>query len=160
MASQDHIKWLLEGNDKWNTRRDSHSFRPDFRFSNIYENFRKAGELDHNGRVPLNRFNLSDANFDGAILKNVDLHETSLSGAQMGVKSLDGTSFSETDLTEAQFGSWFFEGMNFGYATLKDTNFIHIRAYRGGFNRFTTLEGETLLRAEHFHKVQTRDRCR
>ena len=125
MANQVHIKWLLEGNEKWNARRDSHSFRPDFSFSDIYENFRKASKLDHNGRIPLNRFNLSDANFNGAILKNVNLIETNLTGARMGVKSLDGTSFSETDLTGAQFGTWFFEGMNFGYATLKDTNFTH-----------------------------------
>ena len=36
MANHEHIKWLLEGVDKWNARREQQDFEPDFVGANIY----------------------------------------------------------------------------------------------------------------------------
>ena len=125
MPNDTHVRWLLEGETAWNSKRRSQTFYPDFSFADIYESFHKANKLDHNDRVPLNRFDLSDANFVGATLKNVDFMETKLCRAKLGVKSLQGTNFSQADLTEAEFGSYYFRGIEFGYSTLKDTNLSH-----------------------------------
>ena len=125
MPNDTHIKWLLEGKSAWNTNRRSQTFSPDFSFSDIYEIFHEACQLDHNGRVRLNGYDLTDANFNGATLKNVDFMKTKLCGAKLGVKSLRGTSFFQTDLTGAEFGSWDFRGMELTLATLKNTDLTH-----------------------------------
>ena len=83
MPNETHIKWLLEGKSAWNTKRRSQTFSPDFSFSNIYEIFREACQLDHNGRVRLDGFDLSDANFNGATLKDTDLTHANLIGADL-----------------------------------------------------------------------------
>ena len=122
MANPQHIKWLLEGKCDWNAKRKSQTFNPDFTFSDIYQDFCKSSQLDHNGRVRLNGYDLAGADFRGADLRNVDLMETNLRGAKLGVRSLTGTRFFQTDLTEAEFGSWLFDGIEFTLATLKDTD--------------------------------------
>ena len=122
MANSQHIKWLLEGEHDWNAIRKCQTFNPDFTSSDIYEDFRRSAQLDQNGRVRLNGYDLAGADFSGAALRNVDLMETNLRGAKLGVRSLTGTRFFQTDLTEAEFGSWFFDGIEFTLATLKDTD--------------------------------------
>ena len=84
MPNETHIKWLLEGKSAWNTKRRSQTFSPDFSFSNIYEIFREACQLDHNGRVRLDGFDLNDANFKGATLKYASLNASTASAATRG----------------------------------------------------------------------------
>ena len=105
MANETHIIWLLEGESAWNAKRDAHSFYPDFRRADITERFRVAGKLDHNGRIPLNRFNLNDADFTGANLSKADFIETKLCRATMIGTRLAGSSFFQADLSCADFGN-------------------------------------------------------
>jgi uncharacterized protein YjbI with pentapeptide repeats len=60
MANPQHIKWLLEGVEAWNQRRNSEIFTPDFEGADLYDEFRKAGKLDRNGRIPLSGVDFGD----------------------------------------------------------------------------------------------------
>ena len=104
MAADSHIEWLLAGQDTWNRKRECHAFRPEFWRVNFVEKFRDADKLDPNGRVPLDRFNLSDAVFHLANLSQVDFQETDLRRAQFQGAVLIDTNFSQANLTGAKFG--------------------------------------------------------
>ena len=60
MANSDHVKWLLEGVECWNKRREETHFVPNLADVNIYEEFEKAGQLDH-GYIPLSGIDLRKA---------------------------------------------------------------------------------------------------
>ena len=126
MPNEKHIEWLLEGKGAWNKRRESHDFCPHFSFADIFEIFRSAGKLDHNGRVRLNRFNLGDAIFRGANLSQVDVFEANLRGAKMAGARLYKTSFSQADLTNADFGVGYLGDANLSSAILVDTDLVGI----------------------------------
>ena len=61
MANPQHIKWLLEGVEAWNHRRNSEMFTPDLEGVDIYREFRKARKLDRNGRIPLAGVDFGDS---------------------------------------------------------------------------------------------------
>ena len=122
MANEKHIEWLLEGNSAWNQNREAQDFCPNFSFADIFEIFRDAGKLDHNGRVPLNKFNLGGAVFRGANLSRVDFIETNLRGAKMLGTVLRDTCFFQSDLTNAEFGVGYLGEANFSSAILEDTD--------------------------------------
>ena len=124
MANETHIEWLLEGETLWNEKRQAHDFSPYFAFTDIAEEFRKAGKLDHNGRVPLNRFNLSDAIFRGANLSRADFMGADLCGAKMEGALFYDTDFSQADLTNSKFGLCYLGGVDLSNAILKDTDLV------------------------------------
>ena len=124
MAYEAHIQWLLDGELAWNKKRETHDFRPHFSFANFADIFRKAGMLDHNGRVPLHRYNLGDAILRGANLSQVDFIETNLRGAEMHGARFSETDFSQADLTNAKFGSGFLGDAKYSGAILKDTDLV------------------------------------
>ena len=119
-----HVEWLLEGEDAWNNRRKSHDFCPYFSSVDIADVFRDAGRLDHNGRVPLNRFNLSDAVFRRVNLSRVDFIETNLTGARFTGAILRDTSFFQANLTNAEFGVGYLGDVDFSSAILEDTDLV------------------------------------
>lgn len=121
-----YIKWILEGETSWNERRKSHDFRPNFSSVNFAEIFRRAGQLDHNGRVPLNRFNLSHTIFQGTNLNRVDFYETNLRGAYLVGTRHHETSFSQADLTDAVFGVGYLGDANLSDATLLRTDLVEM----------------------------------
>ena len=51
MANDEHVKWLLEGVDAWNQRRQNDYFRPDLSNLNVQDKFEEAGLLGQDGRV-------------------------------------------------------------------------------------------------------------
>ncbi len=124
MLNDKHVDWLLQGSSTWNKMREEHPFLPYFSFVDIHQIFREAGQLDHNGRVPLNRFNLSDAVFRGANLSNVDFIEANLQRAQLHSAVLRGTNFSQADLTGARFGIGYLGAANFSNAILEGTDLV------------------------------------
>ena len=124
MTGEEHIKLLLEGQDAWNTKRENHDFYPDFRRTNFSESFRNSSKLDHNGRVPLNGFDLSNAVFFGANLGQVDFKGANLRGARMlGTRFFDADFF-QADLTCADFGICNLREANLACAVLKNTNLV------------------------------------
>ena len=124
MAADSHIEWLLAGQDTWNRKRECHDFRPEFWRVNFVERFRDAGKLDPNGRVPLDRFDLSDAVFHLANLSQVDFRQANLQGAQFQGAFLSDTNFSLANLTDAEFGPNFLGKADLLGTILKDTDLI------------------------------------
>ena len=124
MPNENHIDWLLDGKDAWNKKRELHDFRPYFSSVGIAEIFEKAGRLDHNGRVPLYGFNLSDAVFHGTNLSRVDFIGTNLHGAQLRGTLLRDTNFREADLTNAKINVGYLGEADFSNAILEGTDFV------------------------------------
>ena len=101
MANGKHVKWLLEGAESWNARREKEDFTPDFEGEDLYAAFKEAGQLEEKGRVPLSGMNLKRANFSksrlndkyltlGANLRRANLRGANLDGAQMANSLLEG----------------------------------------------------------------------
>ena len=101
MANADHVKWLLEGAEKWNARREKNNFAPDFKDGDLYAAFEKAGKLKKDGRIPLSGMNLKRADFRGsrlsdppgvrgADLRGADLRRADLANAWMANSRLEG----------------------------------------------------------------------
>jgi len=101
MGNPEHLKWLLEGVEAWNARREREAFVPDLSGMDIRGAFEKAGKLEE-GRIPLAGVNLREA----------DLREANLGGADLGEANLIGAHLREADLWEA----------NLSEADLMDTN--------------------------------------
>ena len=144
MANPEHIKWLLEGVERWNARREQQDFDPDFAGANIYEEFQRVGKLDDDGYIPLTGFNLRGANFResclctpgqsvGADLRHANLWWANLQGAQLTNSKLDdavlcGTRFDNANLHGAclrrtKMGSTGFPETDLSQADLTDVQF-------------------------------------
>ena len=68
MPSDEHVKWLLEGVEAWNRRRQEDPFKPDLAHLSFRDEFQRAGRLDPDGQVRLVGICL-----DGARLRHADL---------------------------------------------------------------------------------------
>ena len=117
MANHEHIKWLLEGVDRWNARREQQDFEPDFVGANIYEEFQQSQKINKDGHIPLAGINLSRANFresrlsapfttGGADLRYANLWSAIFQEAQLNNSRLDGAklygaNFKKADLSGA-----------------------------------------------------------
>lgn len=124
MTGEEHIKLLLEGKTTWNKKRELHNFHPNFQNVNFPESFRNANKLDHNKRIPLNRFNLSNAVFFRSDLSQVDFIEADLRAARMIATHFIDTNFFQADLTDAEFGICYLGEANLSQAKLNGTNLI------------------------------------
>ena len=138
MADKKYITWLLEGKAAWNKRRTLHDCRPRFSFVDFADEFRQAGKLDHNGRVPLNGFDLSNTDFHGANLNRVDFQRANLRGSRLIGTLHHETSFFQADLTDAEFGVGYLGEATFTSATLLETDLVHVNLTGAdlGWSRF------------------------
>ena len=138
MPIETHTHWLLEGREAWNNRRSSQGIRPYFSFENIFEEFRDAGKLNHNGRVCLSSYDLSDATFHGTRLNRVDFLHADLRRARFRGVSFADTNFRQADLTDAEFGVSYLGGVDFSSATLENTELVqpHLSGADLGWSRF------------------------
>ena len=103
MANPKHIKWLLEGVDAWNARRERGGFKPNFEDADIYATFRNATNFGSGEWFPLAGVNLSGADLRGAIL-------------------------TWSDLTEAKFVNADLRGADLSMSILKDANLINAKS--------------------------------
>ena len=138
MPIETHTHWLLEGREAWNNRRSSQGIRPYFSFENIFEEFRDAGKLNHNGRVCLSSYDLSDATFHGTRLNRVDFLHADLRRARFRGVSFADTNFRQADLTDAEFGVSYLGGVDFSSATLENTELVqpNLSGVDLGWSRF------------------------
>ena len=123
MANPEHIKWLLEGVDSWNRRREKESFNPDLSSADIYWEFLNAKKLATDRSIPLSNINLSGANLSGssfnaystttvanlrhakfslANLQRVNLTNARLEGADFDGAVLDGATLHNANLCGAE----------------------------------------------------------
>ena len=109
MANQEHVKWLKEGVEAWNERRERENFRPDL------------------SRAYLGRSNLSGADFSHSNLRNADLRIADLSGADFSHSNLReailyGADLSGAYLSFADLSGAALQYVNLSGATLALTN--------------------------------------
>ena len=101
MANAEHVAWLLEGVERWNTRREHTDFIPDFAGEDLYASFQRENKLNEEDRVPLSGMNLRRANLRrsrlsdkyralGADLRDADLWGADLEDAEMANSRLEG----------------------------------------------------------------------
>ena len=119
MADQQHVKWLLDGAEEWNTRRNDDAFTPDLSKKNLYRTFENAGKLDIDGNMPLSEYDLSHANFHEsrlctwtntgsadlrkASLRSADFRKSLLTNAKLDEAVLIGTQLQGANLSSASF---------------------------------------------------------
>ena len=141
MANQQHIKWLKEGVEAWNKRRERYSFRPDLSSAVLGAadplSIIQARKKKEWVRKPLQGINLSGANLSyanliladltNADLSNANLDQANLSqsvfnGARMCLAQLRGAIIKQADLSGANLASaWLTEAALHG-ANLTDAN--------------------------------------
>ena len=110
MADPQHIKWLLEGVEAWNARREREDFKPDFVEADISGEFKKREKLGADGRVCLRGINLRKANLSDAKLTQANLIGADLTGAKLRKSDLTGADLTcakliDADLTCAKLDS-------------------------------------------------------
>ena len=107
MANPEHKKWLLEGVEAWNAKRQQSVFRPDLTGLNFREEFQREGKLDSDGQVRLSGIDLSGAKLFSANLKLARLYDANLGAADLTLADLtgaelDGANLKDADLTAAK----------------------------------------------------------
>ena len=143
MAKKSHIRWLLEGVDAWNRRRENEQFEPDFSCLNLYEVFEQRGELGDDGFVPLDGVNLQYADLRRAVfqkpssadatsittfsanLRGANLNMANLYGAELARAKLDEADLSDANLSRANLDEVILKGANLSGSSLIKTNLAH-----------------------------------
>ena len=113
MANPEHLKWLTEGVDAWNTRRQHKNFQPDL-FGVDF-----GIELP---RVTLDRVDFSDANLRCSNLKDANLQNANLTNASLSCADLQNANLSNTTLV----------GADLRQATLIGVNLLNAQPWQAG----------------------------
>ncbi len=161
MANPEHVRWILEGPDSWNNRRQEDQFTPDLSGVDLDEEFQKAGKLDAQGMIPLPGINLHGANLErvtarranveGADLCGTQLRNGNLSGARMKGVQLRGANLEIVGLWDAVLDhadlQWaVLLDAELGLASLREANLSYSTAERAIFEK-ADLRGANLSRA-------------
>ena len=120
MANEQHIQWLLEGVESWNSRFSSRIARVDLEGEDIQRRFSVARNRRYSSSdpLPLANIELSFAN-----LKNASLHGADLRKSNLLYADLRGADLAFADLSDANLISAKIDGeTNLFGANLIDTN--------------------------------------
>lgn len=101
MANQQHIKWLLEGVNAWNTRRQRDSFKPDFYGADLQMILKKANMLNMANNSDPNETEIKRVNLWGANFRDADLGRANLWGADLRDVDFCGANLKGAVLGEA-----------------------------------------------------------
>ena len=104
MANPEHIKWLLEGVESWNARRQDEAFVPDLSGEDIASRLRDAQITASTGQPDLTGVNLSGARLGGCKLSGVFLTGANLVIADLTRARLLGADLTGADLIGAKLG--------------------------------------------------------
>ena len=139
MANPDHIEWLREGVEAWNSRRERENFIPDFTETNISAELQGKTDRESSRNPPpsFEGINLKNAVFHKAKLIEMDLKEADLSNAQL----------QEANLLLTDLSGAILSGANFSNASLLGTNFNSARAIGINFTG-ANLKGANLQRTQ------------
>ena len=128
MANQQHIKWLLEGKEAWNTRYQQedgelYGVGVDLSGADIRELFAEHLDLPHMTPTPLAQYDLIGSDFTGSNLWNTDLAGADLMSAKLVSANLiranlTGADLDEADLTDARLWNADLNGANLRRAKL------------------------------------------
>ena len=143
MAKASHMRWLLDGVDAWNRRRQNEPFTPDLVGVNLYEEFEQRGVLAGDGFVPLDRVNLQHADLRCTVfqkpssadatsvaevsvnLRGANLNMANLVGAELAKARLDEADLSEAILNYAGLDEAILRGANLSGASLFKANLAY-----------------------------------
>ena len=122
MANQQHIKWLLEGREAWNVRRQQedselHDVAADLTEADIRQIFVEHLDLPHMTPTPLAQYDLIGSDFTGSNLWNADFAGAELMSAKLASANLIFANFTGADLDEADL-----TGSQLWSANLTDAN--------------------------------------
>ena len=140
MANREHISWILEGVQAWNTRRDQNEFWPDLDGVNLpalFQGDSYSPASIHLGTslegINLRKAFLRNANLSGLGLARADLIDAQLQGASLASADIRSATiqlanFSDTTLLLTKFNGANaaganFSGANLSGACLDDANF-------------------------------------
>ncbi len=114
MADQNHLDWLREGIEAWNSRRTSNDFAPDFSGSDLTGTDLRSFNL---ANANLEKANLRNANLFGAVLKESNLAQADLRKVMAPMARFDDAHLFGAKLQEAQL-----PGADFTNANLQRAN--------------------------------------
>ena len=122
MANDEHVKWLLEGSDAWNRRRNELPFIPDLSKLCLRDRFREDGKLGDDGQVRLQGIRLEGANLRSADLSYARLYGAKLNGADLTLADLTGAQLENANLNNANLCAARLQLANLREATLFGTD--------------------------------------
>ena len=160
MANPEHIEWLLEGVEAWNSRREQKEFRPDFEGVDNAD-LRKADltNADLVGAI-LTGAKLNDANLVNADLREANLCEANLRGANLTDAKLHDAKLRNAILNNAILINAKFTDANLRKAKLYNANLtdailtgakLHDADLRNAILNNATLLNAKLIKAHLFN---------
>lgn len=172
MTEELHIRWLLEGVESWNLRREHCPFRPNLASANLHRAFHEAGKLGDDGFIPLDGVNLQGADLRHTIfqapseeevistaafsanLRRANLSRADLRGVELTKARLDEADLSEANLDYAILEECVLQGSNLTWARLSWARLTHADLsganLTGAVLEGTSLWGSTLSGVNFF----------
>jgi uncharacterized protein YjbI with pentapeptide repeats len=144
MANIDHVKLLCRGVNAWNEQRAQHPFVPDLSHVDI-----------RNAKLP--RVRLEQANFDGAVIANVDLREADLTEARINGATVTHTSLCWASLVNAELKGTDFKRAELTNAVLDKIESFDLKIRHSGLQK-ASFRGST-LRSAHFYNCDLTGAC-
>ena len=103
MYDSEHIRWLIEGRERWNERRKHcPDFTPQLAGADITEAFRHAGKVVDELRADLRGYDLNGADLRGANLSLADLRNSILTSAQLNDANLMMANFENANVSNSE----------------------------------------------------------
>ena len=155
MANNEHIAWLLEGTESWNSRRSTNHFRPDFEDADLRRIFQQSGAYGEFDEISLRRINLSDSNlvrtkfnlidlteadftnsdlrhahFARSILNDAKLSWANLANAILTNAKLNGAKLLITNLTNANLERADITGVDLTNTVITNANFANTKPWK------------------------------
>lgn len=164
MANPEHIRWLTEGVDAWNNRRDQGPFfLPDLRETNMSQTLIDAGIVNAEGNPDLNGVDLSHADLSNSSLHNIDFSDSNLSGSNFSKSYLSESKFIgaaaqysdfiEAHLPRADFTNATLWGVKFRNAFLVNAIFDNANLFRADLN-YANLSDSQIWKANLFNHLE------
>ena len=119
MANPEHVKWVLEGTESWNKRREEHSFAADLSGIDLYEEFKNAEMLDDEGNIPLQGIDLRRANLERVMAFHANLERADLTGAFLTSANFPHAIMNNAKLTGSRLEDCGLSGAQLDNADLK-----------------------------------------
>lgn len=167
MTNPEHVKWLLEGVNIWNRRRQNKPFIPDLNDVDIYTLFKNKDMLSDSGLIPLQGINLSGAGLNRSTLNFANLSNANLSNISAMQAKFDNSIFdnvdacnaamlnssiTRTNILSANFSEADTRRIDFKYSNLSGSNFSNISSTGADFEhtilRDVDFNGADLERAD------------
>ena len=161
MANTEHVRWLTEGVEAWNNRRDQGPFFfPDLREATISQHLIEAGIVNVEGHPDLKGVDLNHADLSNSSLHKVDLSDSNLTGSKFEKSYLSETkfigseaqysNFNDAHLPRADFTNAKLWGVKFRNAFLVDAIFANTNFFRADLN-YANLSDSRIWKANLFN---------